>query len=206
MSNSQNSKEQSAIDPSAAFIADYQGIFQQHTNMWNVYNSSLKVLLAVISLPLLIGGLLLRNSSNHDIDVLNMPLILTASVFVTPILSLLTVGAVAHYRSDILFYARSLNRYRSIYLKLFDDRIDVSPMPTDPIIPPAWEPLGPMGMIATATGFVSGLYVIAAVTSYCSAFPKWYWGLLIVIVNIVILQGVCRVVSSRHSNRLRSND
>jgi len=183
-----------------AFIADFDGLYGQHCKMWDVYNSSLRLLLVVISLPLLVGAVLLEGKIMSDVTLHQLPLILVAVMIITAVLHFVLIAVVIHHRLDVIFYARALNRYRSIYLTHWNEPpskvIDVSPMPTNPNVPPFFEPTGPMGLIVLGSGFINSLYfslglfnllaksgedglalaiAIVALVLYLLANHCWYW-------------------------------
>lgn len=169
-----------SIDVKESFVTDFAGIHQQHANMCNVYNSSIKMLLAVTSVPLLIGSVLLETSGGLPVlESTTLPLILTLALVLTPVAVLVVLAVIVHYRLVVLFYAKCLNRLRQIYLEQWNaarqgssgGAIDLSPLPTNPSVPVLYEPFGPMGWIVHGTVFVNGLYLLLGLYDLGLRFP-----------------------------------
>lgn len=165
--------------PGEFFISDFKAVFDQHAKMWGVYSDSLKLLVTVMSLPLLAAAVLIT-ATKGELSFVKLPPVMVAIVFITPAVTFFLLGVVIHHRQDILFYARALNGYRGIYEGFIASQLKVEmqmPMPIDPTFPPYYELLGPMGLIVHGSSVVSGGYVAAGVLSLTTYFQLRSWHL-----------------------------
>lgn len=142
------------------FGADLEGLYKQHENMWTVYNESIKILVAVTSLPFLAAALFI--DGEKGIELASIPQTLRLMLFVTPVLDLFMIGVVINHRLVVILYARAINGYRGLFLEGSEDRENFNKhvhLPTVGDIPGFYEPNGPMGVIVHAIGLVGTAYI-----------------------------------------------
>jgi hypothetical protein len=200
--------------PEEFLLADFKAIFEQHAKMWTVYSDSIKILVTVISLPLLAAAVLI--TTKVSIDLMHLPPVLLATVFITPAVAFFLLGVVVHHRLVILFYARALNGYRGMYAEalMLRWRSELTlPMPTNPQYPAYYEAWGPMGLIVRGSALVNGSYIAIGLLSLMAGIlsPKYCVVIAVLVAAIFItimeLRYLCaarksdkRFNSQNHSN------
>jgi len=180
---------------------DMQSLYAEHIQMWDTFANAVRLMLLVISLPILSSGLLISAKAIDLSDVTNLrhlPYIVVYITLGSGVLGILILLVVIHYRLDVLLYARAINSFRGFYVaKLHEDSQNsrfstLHPdMPTTSDVPKYFEPLREVGILVLGFACVNATYLTLAALNLSggaiNAIPSFWQIILIVGIGVAMV-------------------
>ena len=160
-------------------VADLEGLYQKHTQMWDMFHNTLKIYGAVMFLPLIVLGTLVT-AGKYDLaaspTLAALPMTAAVTILVAGLLGLVLLLTLIRNRLDIILYARGINAFRAMYVSLLNkDRSLKGWRPSMPVsadAPKAFEIWRPMGHIVITTALLNDLYTTIGVYK-CFGLPSF---------------------------------
>ncbi|MGO8949368.1 MAG: hypothetical protein ACLQUY_17305 [Ktedonobacterales bacterium] len=159
---------------------DMQNLYTTYLHMWDIFATAVRLMLLVISFPILSAGVLISAKAIHLEDITNLghlPYILVLITLGSGVLGVLLLSVIVHYRLDILLYARGINGFRGFYAHIlekdahFTNLTDLSSeMPTTTDIPEYFEPLREVGILVLGFACINSVYITLAFINLAASF------------------------------------
>lgn len=185
MDNSQNQMKPDKIDAGKHimeyFSTEYQGLINEHINMWNIFSTNIKLYFSILAAPFAVSAIFLKED---QLCLNTIPAVLRIMLGSIGFVGLMFTFAIIRYRLDVLLYARWLNRLRHELgdklpgVKKFHERMKM-PGPHKPNVPRSFEsPPRPMAMLVILAGIANSTYIGIGIIGTIS-----YWLILIAILG-----------------------
>ena len=182
-------------------VSDLDGLYQKHTQMWDMYYSTLKVYGAVICLPLVIAGTLVT-AGKLDLAAIssieNIPLVIIYAFIITGIIGIVLLLALIRNRLDIILYARAINNIRHLYTIILKQNTSLKDwkqfMPVSAKVPEAYELWRPMGNIVLAISIINSMYISIGLCVLLINKPVWCmiaFLILVIILHLLLYKKSC---------------
>lgn len=182
-------------------VADLQGLYSKHSEMWKMFHNALKVYGVIISIPILVIGAI-APTGYIDLtkikNVADLPKSLNLLLFTSGILAFFATQTLIRYRLDIIMYARAINSFRKLYVSALSNEEWKPKMPTNDEVPISYEPFRAMGYLVVATGIINSLYIsLGAYALFGKANLVFILitAFILIIIQLIIYRAQCKTKS-----------
>lgn len=158
------------IDTAIGFAEiDLQGLYQKHSDMWEMLDKAIRLITTIIALPVIAAGVLVSAEALDlaTLQLSELPPVLAYLVLVSGFIGAFMLQIAIHYRLDIIMYARAINSFRDFYLCLLEDngvRLQTA-MPRNRSVPATFEPFRPTGILVMIIAAVNSGYAVLGLTN-----------------------------------------
>lgn len=144
--------------------AEYNGIIQEHMNLWRIYTNAIRIYLVILALPFPIVSIFLQSIQWTFPQPL--PLEIRAIVLVIGLIGFLFLQVIIRYRLDVIMYARWLNGLRKGLEAKYPEigeLMKTATLPQDPKIPSYFELSWHTGFFLFISGILNTGYLFIGI-------------------------------------------
>ena len=175
-------------------IKEYDRISTAYFSLRAQVNEWIKIYITLIGLPLTVLAVVLNKGiGSTDINLNNIPIIVSALLFMVSILGFFVTLSIISIRMQMILYARTINGVRRFFAELDQgssprthpsELVNYLILPISDTVPSFYEVGRGMFIQVIMLGFIDGLIFVVAIQNLF--FFGWGWSILIGLVFAVL--------------------